>query len=176
MNIYEFNGIYPKIADGVFIAPTATIIGDVVIEEGSSIWFGAVLRGDAGSIRIGKNNSIQDNCVVHMTDSGTFIGDNNTIGHGSILHNCTIGNNNVIGMNAVVLDGAVIQNENVIAAGSVITGNTRIEDRQLFTGSPGQFKKELSGSSLWWVQESSNVYLKLVEQYDSRYKYHSSLK
>ncbi|AJY76803.1 gamma carbonic anhydrase family protein [Paenibacillus beijingensis] len=165
MNIYEFNGKKPVIAEGVFIAPTATIIGDVVIEEGSSIWFGAVLRGDAGPIRIGKFNNIQDNCVIHMTDSGTTIGDSNTVGHGAILHNCTIGHHNVIGMNAVVLDGAVIENESVVAAGSVITGESRVLSRQLYAGSPGQFKKELSGNSLLWVQQSAKEYVKLVERY-----------
>jgi gamma-carbonic anhydrase len=101
MNLYEFNGKYPKIAKGVFLAPTAVILGDVTIEEGSSIWFGAVLRGDFGPIHIGKNTSVQDNCVVHVTNGGTRIGDNNTIGHGAIVHSCTIGNRNVIGMNSV---------------------------------------------------------------------------
>jgi len=172
MNIYEFNGKTPNISKGVFIAPTATIIGDVIIEEGSSIWFGAVLRGDMGQIRIGKYTNIQDNCVIHMTDSGTYIGDNNTIGHGAILHNCTIGNQNVIGMNAVILDGAVIENECVIAAGSVITGGSRFPSRQLIAGSPGKVKKELSGNSLWWVQQSPNEYVKLVELYESSYKFH----
>ncbi|WP_328805519.1 gamma carbonic anhydrase family protein [Paenibacillus apii] len=129
-----------------------------------------------GPIRIGKNNSIQDNCVIHMSESGTFIGNNNTIGHGAILHNCMIGNDNVIGMNAVVLDGTTIENENVIAAGSVITGNSKITNRQLVAGSPGQVKKELSGNSLWWVQESSKQYVKLVERYDNQYKYTSALK
>jgi Carbonic anhydrases/acetyltransferases, isoleucine patch superfamily len=171
MNIYPFNGKMPRIADGVFIAPTAVIVGDVTIGEGSSIWFGAVLRGDEGPIRIGRNNSIQDNCVIHMTESGTIVGDNNTIGHGAILHNCTLGDSNVIGMNAVVLDGATIGSENVIAAGSIVTSGTVLSDRQLVAGAPAQIKKELSGKSLWWVQESSKAYLRLIEKYEPGYRY-----
>ncbi|MET3288931.1 UNVERIFIED_CONTAM: carbonic anhydrase/acetyltransferase-like protein (isoleucine patch superfamily) [Brevibacillus sp. OAP136] len=171
MNIFSFNGKTPEIAEGVFIAPTACIIGDVTIEEGSSIWFGAVLRGDVGPIRIGKHTSIQDNCVIHMTVAGTYIGDHNTIGHGAILHDCSIGHHNVVGMNAVILDGAVIEDECVIAAGCVVAGGSRFPSRRLIVGMPGQMKKELSGSSLWWVQESSKEYTKLVKQYDASHKF-----
>jgi gamma-carbonic anhydrase len=171
MNLFEFNGRYPKIDKGVFIAPTAVIIGDVTIGEGSSIWFGAVLRGDFGPIHIGKSTSIQDNCVVHVTNKGTRIGDNNTVGHGAIIHNCTVGNRNVIGMNAVVLDDAVIEDECVIAAGSVVSAGTRIPSRNLAAGIPAKIKKELSGDSLWWVQESSKEYSELIKKYDASYKY-----
>ncbi|MDR6997649.1 gamma carbonic anhydrase family protein [Neobacillus niacini] len=155
----------PQISEHVFIAPTAVIIGDVIIEEGSSIWFGAVLRGDVGPIRVGKNTNIQDNCIIHMTDTGTYIGDNNTIGHGAILHNCTIGNQNVIGMNAVILDGAVIENECVVAAGSVITGESYFQSCQLIAGTPGKVKKELTGKSLWWMEHSALEYMKLAKKY-----------
>ncbi|WP_241236288.1 gamma carbonic anhydrase family protein [Brevibacillus marinus] len=168
-NIIEFNGKRPQIAEGVFIAPNAAIIGDVVIEEGSSIWFGAVLRGDMGPIRIGKYTSVQDNCVIHVTGSGTYIGDYNTIGHGAILHNCKIGHRNIIGMNAVILDDAVIEDHCVIAAGSVVTERSTFPPNHLIVGAPAQVKKELAGRSLWWVQESSNNYQKLVAQYAPRF-------
>lgn len=168
MNIYEFNGKRPQIAEGVFLAPTATIIGDVIIDEGSSIWFGAVLRGDMGPIRIGKHTSIQDNCVIHVTNSGTYIGDYNSVGHGVILHNCTIGNRNVIGMNSVILDDAVISDECVIGAGSVVTGGSKFPAQHVIAGIPAQIKKELSGKALWWVQESSQNYTNLMQKYDAR--------
>ncbi|GEN35482.1 MULTISPECIES: gamma carbonic anhydrase family protein [Aneurinibacillus] len=171
MNVIEYNGKRPVIADGVFIAPTAVIIGDVTIEEGSSIWFGAVLRGDFGSIHVGKHTSIQDNCVVHVTNEGTYIGDHNTIGHGAIIHSCRIGNRNVIGMNAVILDGAVIEDECMVAAGSVVSNNMVIPGRHLAAGVPAKVKKELEGQSLWWVQESSKEYSKLLESYEEIYLY-----
>ncbi len=174
MNIFEFDGKKPVIAKDVFIAPNASIIGDVVIEEGCSIWYGAVVRGDFAPIRIGKNTSIQDNCVLHVGRSGIFIGENNSIGHGAILHNCIIGNKNNIGMNAVILDDAVIEDECMIAAGSVVTGRDRFPSRQIIAGTPAQTKKELSGNALWLVQDSSKEYLEIIKKYPSFYRYNAA--
>ncbi|WP_078411402.1 gamma carbonic anhydrase family protein [Priestia abyssalis] len=163
--ILEYMGKKPKIAQSAYIAPNATLIGDVTIEEGASIWFGAVLRGDLGPIVVGARSSVQDNCVIHMTDGGTYIGEDVTVGHGAILHNCKIGRSALIGMNAVVLDNAMIGEETVIAAGSVVSANTIFPDRILAAGIPAQKKKDIEGSSLWWVQESSKWYQELKQNY-----------
>ncbi|MEB3100147.1 gamma carbonic anhydrase family protein [Ferviditalea candida] len=163
--ILEFNGKKPKIAETAFIAPNATIIGDVVIEDGVSIWFGAVLRGDEGSIFIGARSSIQDNCVIHMTDEGTFVDEDVTVGHGAILHNCRIGRSSVIGMNAVVLDNAEIGQESVVAAGSVVLADSKFPSRIVVGGIPAKKLKDLEGNALWWVQQGSKEYQKLIKHY-----------
>lgn len=167
--IHSFNGKTPNIAKGVFLAPDAQIIGDVTIEEGSSIWFGAVLRADFGPIHIGKNTSIQDNCVVHVSEKGTHIGDNNTIGHGAVLHECHLGHHVVVGMNAVLLDETVVEPESVIGANSTVSVGTRIPGRSLAAGSPAKVKKELEGESLWWVQNSAKEYLDILKKYPESY-------
>lgn len=166
--ILEYKGKKPVIAKTAFIAPNATIIGDVKIEDGASIWFGAVLRGDCGPIVVGAGSSVQDNCVIHMTNGGTYIEEDVTVGHGAILHNCRIGRKSVIGMNAVVLDDAHIGEESVVAAGSIVTPKSVFPPRILITGNPAQKKKDIEGSSLWWVQEASKYYQELTEQYLSQ--------
>ena len=163
--VIEFKGKSPKISETAFIAPNATIIGDVTIEEGASIWFGAVLRGDCGPIVVGARTSVQDNCVIHMTDGGTYIEEDVTVGHGAILHNCRIGRSSVIGMNAVVLDNAEIGEESVVAAGSVVTANTKIPSQVVVAGIPAVKKKDIEGPALWWVQESSKYYQELMQSY-----------
>ncbi|MFC4767706.1 gamma carbonic anhydrase family protein [Effusibacillus consociatus] len=163
--IIEFKGKTPQISKTAFIAPNATIIGDVIVEEGASIWFGAVLRGDLGPIVVGARSSVQDNCVIHMTDGGTYIGEDVTIGHGAVLHNCRIGRGALIGMNAVVLDNAEIGEESIVAAGSVVSANTKVSSRILVAGIPAQKKKDIEGASLWWIQESSKVYQELKQNY-----------
>lgn len=166
MRIIEFQGKKPQIAQGVFIAPTAVIIGDVSIGEGSSVWYGAVLRGDFGKITIGKNTSIQDNVVIHMTPGGeTKIGDNCTIAHGAVLHTATVGNGSVVGMNVVLLDNCAIGEQCMIAAGSVVSSGTNIPDRQLAAGAPAVPKKEISGQALNWVTASAVAYSQLAGAY-----------
>ncbi|GAA4714569.1 gamma carbonic anhydrase family protein [Brevibacillus fulvus] len=165
MYIFGYKGVFPKIAETAFVAPNATIIGDVTIEDGASIWFGAVLRGDCGPIVVGARTSVQDNCVVHMTDSGTFIGEDVTVGHGAILHNCRIGAKSVIGMNSVILDNAEIGEESVVAAGSMVKAGETFPARVLIAGAPAKVKKQLEGGALWWVQNSSATYQELMRQY-----------
>lgn len=166
--IIEYQGKKPKIAESAFIAPNATIIGDVTIGEGASIWFGAVLRGDLAPIVIGARTSIQDNCVVHVNDRGTYVGDDVTVGHGAILHDCRVGRSTVIGNNAVVLDHAEVGEETVVAAGSVVSTNVLIPSRVLVAGTPAVKKKDLVGNALWWVQESSKVYQELCKHYKNK--------
>lgn len=162
----EYQGKRPSIAEGVFIAPTAALIGDVTVGEGSSIWYGTVLRADFGKITIGKNTSIQDNVVIHMTPGGeTRIGDNCTIAHGAVLHSAVLGNGCVVGMNAVLLDSCVIGEQCMIAAGSVVSSGTQIPARHLAAGSPASAKKEISGQALAWVTASAMAYSHLAKSY-----------
>lgn len=164
--LIEFNGKKPKVSEKAFVAPNATLIGDVTVEEGAGVWFGAQLRGDFGKIVVGAGSSVQDNVVVHMLPGGkSIIEENVTVAHGAVLHNCTLKKGSVIGMNATVLDGAEVGEQAIIAAGSVVTDGTKIPDRHLAAGTPAKPKKELSGNSLVWVEQSAKAYVKLSELY-----------
>lgn len=144
--IKSIKGIEPIVAENVYLAENATIIGEVEIEEGSSVWFGAILRGDVGLIHIGKNTNIQDGCVLHASfgSSTVQIGDNVTVGHNAIVHGAKIGNNCLIGMGSVVLDNAEIGENTIIAAGAVVTKNTIVESNSIYAGIPAKKIKELS--------------------------------
>lgn len=162
----EFNGKKPRVSGKAFVAPNATLIGDVTVEDGASIWFGAQLRADFGKIVVGARSSIQDNVVMHMLPGGeTVVEENVTVGHGVVLHNCTLKKGSIIGMNAVVLDNAVVGEQAVIAAGSVVTEGQEIPARHLAAGTPAMPKKELSGNSLMRVELSPQAYVMLAESY-----------
>ncbi|MBK6799242.1 MAG: gamma carbonic anhydrase family protein [Acidobacteria bacterium] len=164
--IFEFDGKRPKIGEGVFIAPTAVVIGDVEIGDGASIWYGAVLRGDEGKITIGRGSNVQDNSVIHTThEKPTVVRENVTIGHGALLEGCTIEDGAVVGMGSIVLHGAVIGECAMTAAGSVVTPGTSIPPRSLAAGSPAVVKKELSGAALTSVEESYLAYHELTDHY-----------
>lgn len=139
-------GKTPEIGEECFLAETATVIGDVVLGSGCSIWYGAVLRGDVHSIRVGNNTNIQDNAVIHATyqKSPTNIGNYVTIAHGAIVHGCTIHDNVMIGMNAVILDDAVIESNSIVAAGSVVSKGTRVESGSVYGGIPAKKIKDIS--------------------------------
>lgn len=130
----------PRIGKDVFLAPNATILGDVVIEDGASVWFGAVLRADIGSIHIGARSNIQDLVCIHMTEglSNTVIGEDVTVGHGAILHGCVIGDRCLVGMGSIVMDNANIGAGSVVAAGSLVSPRTVVPAGQLVRGSPAK--------------------------------------
>jgi len=164
--IIEFENKIPQVAHNAFIAPNATLVGDVIVEEDASIWFGAVLRGDFGRIIVKKGSSVQDNAVVHVIpDCETVIGENVTVAHGAILHGCKIEKGAIIGMGAIVQDFAVIGEEAMIAAGSVVPTNMIIPPRHLAAGVPAEIKKEITGASLLWVSTSAPMYRELAERY-----------
>ena len=163
MNIQEYNNLKPNLDKSVITFPGAHIIGDVKIGENSSVWYNAVIRGDRGPIVIGKNSNVQDNCVIHCSDTSiTSLGDYVSIGHGAIIHGCEIGNNVIIGMNATVLNNAKIGNDSMVAAGSVVTEGKEFPDRSLIVGTPGKLIRELSDeevenlklNALWYVDLS----------------------
>ncbi len=164
--IYEYQGKRPRIGQRVFIAPTASVIGDVELGDDVSVWFGAVLRGDKGRIVVGRGANIQDNAVLHANPShSTFIGEEVTIGHGALLEGCVIEPGAVIGMGAVILPEVLVGEQAMVAAGSVLTPGTRISTRTLAAGSPAQMKKELSGAALRSVEVSAKSYLALKDEY-----------
>ncbi len=164
--ILEYNGKRPRVHPTAFIAPTAQLVGDVEIGEESSIWFGTVLRADNGPIRVGARTSVQDNAVVHVSEGcATIIGDDVTVGHASVMEDCTIGNGAVIGSNAVVLNGASVGEGSLVAAGSVVAAKDRIPDRVVAAGAPARVKKPLEGDAAHWVAHGARAYVVLSRAY-----------
>lgn len=164
--IIEYRGRRPKIDSTAFIAPTAVLIGDVEVGPESSIWFGAVLRGDNGPIRVGARSSIQDNAVLHVSEHGrTVVGDDVTVGHCAVMEDCQIHRHALIGSNAVILGGAVVGEGSLVAAGSVVGERVQIPPGVLAAGSPAQVKKQISGEAAGWVEISADEYVKLSRSY-----------
>jgi carbonic anhydrase/acetyltransferase-like protein (isoleucine patch superfamily) len=169
MPLYEYKGIRPELGAGAFIAPNATVIGDVEIGDDSSVWFGAILRGDVMPIRFGKRTNLQDGSVVHVTGgrASTTVGDDVTVGHMALLHGCTVGNRVLVGMGSVVLDGAVIEDEAIVAAGSLVSPGTRIPSRSLAMGRPARVVRALTSEDLAWVREAGRLYVEYARTFAS---------
>ena len=144
--ILPLNGINPQMGNDCFIAPNATIVGDVVMGDQCSVWFNAVIRGDVNSIRLGNKVNVQDGAVIHCTfeRSKTIIGNNVSIGHNAIVHGCVIYNNVLIGMGAIVMDNAQVGTNSIIAAGAVVLENTVIEPGSIYAGVPAKKVKDIS--------------------------------
>jgi len=144
--IKELNGHTPKFGKDCFLAETAVIVGDVVMGDQCSIWFSTVIRGDVHFIRIGNKVNIQDGAVVHCTyqKSSTTIGNNVSIGHNAVVHGCTIHDNVLVGMGAIVMDDCVIESNSIIAAGAVVTQGTRVEAGTIYAGVPARKVKDIS--------------------------------
>lgn len=144
--IYEINGKLPQMGKDCFIAPNATLTGDIIMGDECTIWFNAVLRGDVNYIRFGNRVNVQDNAVVHCTyqRSATVIGNNVSIGHNAVVHGCVIEDNVLIGMGAIVMDQAVIGSNSIIAAGAVVLENTRVAPGSLYAGVPAKRIKDVS--------------------------------
>ena len=168
--IRSFNGKTPIIAKSTFVSETAYVIGNVEIGENSGVWPGAVIRGDLGSIKIGRNTAIEDNCVIHSGSPSSpvqdvIIGDKVIIGHGAVINCCRIGDNVLIGANATILHDAEIGNFCIIGAGCLIGHGMKIPDNSFVAGVPGKNKGEPSPQQLWWLQKAPQTYDKLVKQY-----------
>jgi carbonic anhydrase/acetyltransferase-like protein (isoleucine patch superfamily) len=166
--LIEFEGKMPQVHPTAFIAPTAVLIGDVTVGEHSSVWFGAVLRGDdpQHGIRIGARTSIQDNCVIHVSARGpTIVETDVTVGHGAVFESCTIGAGSLIGMNAVILHGAHVGRGALVAAGSVVPEGMVVPPNTLVAGAPARVRKELTGESARWVLNSAEHYVELAARY-----------
>lgn len=159
--IMAYRGILPQVADDAFVAPTATVVGDVQIGSESGIWFGVILRGDVNRIQVGRRTNLQDGTIVHVTSGThpTVIGDGVTIGHGVKLHGCKVESGCLIGIGAIVLDGAVIGESSMVAAGSLVTPGTVVPPRSLVVGSPAKVKRELSDVELEQLRVLADRYV-----------------
>jgi len=166
--ILPFAGKSPTIHPSVFVAPNAVIVGNVTIGAESSVWFGAVVRGDdpEHGVVIGRRTSIQENCVVHVGHWGpTVVGDDVTVGHGAKFECCTIGDRSVIGMNAVILQNVTIGEECLIAANTVVLERAEIPPRSVVAGVPGKIKKTLEGGAADWIKGGGEHYVELSRRY-----------
>ena len=149
----------PKIHPTAWVAPGAFVRGDVTIDEQANIWYNAVLRGDQESITVGKATSVQDNCVLHQEyGCPTTVGSRVTVGHGAILHGCTIGDETLIGMGAILLNGAVIGRHCIVGAGALVTQNTVIPDGSLVYGSPARVKGQLDEAAIADIRRNAVDY------------------
>lgn len=152
----------PRIPDSAFVADTATVDGDVSLGERSSVWFGAVLRGDEDSITVGEESNVQDNAVVHVDDgSPTVIGDRVSVGHGAVIHGATVGDGSLVGMNATVLNGASLGEKCLVAAGAVVPEGFEVGDRALLAGVPAEKVTEVSGENLEYLGENCREYVEM---------------
>lgn len=159
--ILSVKGIAPQIDDTCFIAENATIVGDVVLGRDCSVWFTSVIRGDVNSIRIGERTNIQDGAVIHCTyqKAPTTIGNNVSVGHRAIVHGCTIGDNTLIGMGAIVMDHAEVKDNCIIAAGAVVLENTICEPGCVYAGIPAKKVKELSPQQVENLRKTAQNYV-----------------
>ncbi|MTI47788.1 gamma carbonic anhydrase family protein [Sporosalibacterium faouarense] len=164
--LLDYEGINPKIHDSCFIADSAAIIGKVNIGENTSVWYNCVLRGDENNITIGKHTNIQDGTVIHISkDYNTEIGDYVTVGHKAIVHACKIGDNVLVGMGAIILDGAVIEDNVLIGAGSIVTPGKKIPSGSLVLGSPAKVVRELTDKEIEQLKQSAVDYVQYAEKH-----------
>jgi len=170
--IQPFLDVYPSFDDSNFIAPNATLIGDVTLGRNASVWFGVVVRADVNWIRIGEETNIQDNSVIHVTNGTgpTTLGRGVTVGHSVVLHGCTVEDNVLVGIGSVVLDEVVIGRDSIIGARSLLTPGTRIPPRSLVKGSPGRVVRELKDEEVTSIRKYAEHYLRYSAIYLGREK------
>ena len=166
-NLQVFAGKTPSVGEGVFLAESARVIGDVVLHARVNVWFGAVLRGDMGSIVVGEGSNIQDLACVHMTHglSNAIIGAYVTVGHGAIVHGARVGDGVLVGMGSILLDNAEVGDESIIGAGALVTANTKIPARSLVLGNPAKVVRELKASEIEMGKTGAKSYLELAQRY-----------
>lgn len=146
---------------GAYVAPNATVVGDVTLSQDVSVWYGAVLRGDSGAITVGEGTNIQEHCVLHEK---TVIGKQCTVGHGAIVHGCRVGDRCLIGMGAIILDGAVLGDDCIVGAGALVTGKTDAPAGSVLLGSPAKVVKEVSEAQKQSNLSSADHYIELAKE------------
>ena len=166
-NIIPFRGHSPEISKNAFIAPTASIIGNVKIGTGSGIWYNCVLRGDVNEIQIGENSNVQDGTIIHVASlgQGTYIGSHVSIGHLALIHACTIEDDAMIGMQATVMDGAVVEAGALVAAGSLVPPGKRVLKGQMWAGTPAKYICNVSESNQGMIDYIWPLYRDLAVEY-----------
>lgn len=167
--IKAVKGKTPRIAQGAFVAENATVVGEVELAEDASVWYGAVLRGDVGHIKIGARSNIQDLACIHMTGgvSHTDIGTDVTVGHSAIIHGAKIGNGVLVGMGSILLDGAEIGDECLIAAGSVVPPRMQVPPRSLVRGAPAKIVREVTEEERLLGKKGAEVYVELARAHST---------
>jgi carbonic anhydrase/acetyltransferase-like protein (isoleucine patch superfamily) len=166
--LVEFDGYRPQVSPRAFVAPTAVLVGNVIVHDEASVWYGAVLRADHGEqgIVVGARSTIQDNCVIHVAlDRGTRIGEDVTVGHGAILEACDVEDGALIGMNAVVLEHVRVGARALVAANSSVLARSQIPPGMLAAGAPATVKKAVAGEAQWWIENSARYYVELARKY-----------
>lgn len=164
-----YKGISPRVHSTAYVDSSAQVIGDVEIGEASSVWMNAVLRGDVNWIRVGARSNLQDGTIVHVMNAThpTTIGDDVTIGHGAIVHGCTLQDRILIGMGAILLNGVVVGADSIIAAGTLVTEGTQVPPRSLVIGSPGRVRRELSDEDVASIRAYADRYVEYRLDYMS---------
>jgi carbonic anhydrase/acetyltransferase-like protein (isoleucine patch superfamily) len=172
MPLYEYCGIRPVLGNDVFLADSATVIGDVVLGDQASVWYSVVIRGDVFPIRIGARTNIQDGTVIHITNgkSATTIGDDVTVGHMALLHGCTVKDRTLIGMGAVVLDDAVVGEESIVAAGALVPPRMVVPPRSLVMGRPAKVARALTEKDGVWGLDAAKLYVEYARTFMTRVK------
>lgn len=164
--IANFKDKKPVVLQSSFIASNSTVIGNVTLGEYSSVWFGAVIRGDSNAITIGARSNVQDLCVLHVDHKNQLsIGDDVTVGHRAIIHGCKIGNHVLVGMGAIIMNGAVVGDNCIIGAGALVTEGTVIPERSLVIGFPGKVKRQLTEDEVKMISESAKHYAENAHAY-----------
>ena len=162
--IVPYKEIYPDVEQALFIAANATIVGDVTLGSDTTVWYSATLRGDMAPITIGRGTNVQDNAVIHVNNGmPTHLGENITVGHGAILHACTIGSGTLVGMGAIVLDGATVGEDSLVAAGAVVTPNKSYPPRTHQNGYPANVVRELTAEEMEGKATNVANYIELGE-------------
>ncbi len=174
--IHEFLNSSPKIDETAFVASSADIIGDVVLGKESSVWFNVTIRGDVNAITIGDRSNIQDNVCIHvMNQTGpTIIGNEVTIGHGAVVHGCTIKDRVLVGINATILDKAVIESDVILAAGSLVPPGKTLESGFMYMGSPAKAARKLSQEEIKSIRKYSQNYVKYSRAYQGKDVYNTN--
>ncbi len=168
--LLPYRGVGPRVDPSAFLAPGVVVVGDVVIGPQTSVWFGSVLRADMGTIRVGARSNLQEGTVVHVTSGGqgVFIGDDVTIGHQALVHECRLEDRAFVGMRAAVLDGAVIESGGVLAAGALLTPNKRLPSGQVWTGIPARYWRDVTPDDWATFTSPAAEYVELVRHYGGK--------
>jgi carbonic anhydrase/acetyltransferase-like protein (isoleucine patch superfamily) len=165
--IMPFNGIRPKFGADVFVASNAVVIGDVVVGDRANIWFNCILRGDGNYIRVGAETNVQDGTIIHISTKRypAIIGARVTIGHGAVIHACTIEDDTMIGIGAIVLDGAVVERGAIVAAGAIVPPGKRVKSGEMWSGCPAKFQRPVRPEEIAFIAENAKNYSELGAAY-----------
>ncbi len=164
--IHSFRGVTPRVHDQAWVADSATVLGDVVVGARSGVWFGTVVRADTAPIRVGEETNLQDNCTLHADPGAPLtIGDRVTVGHGAVLHGCTVGSDVLVGMGAVVLNRARIGDGSMLAAGAVVLEDTDVPEGSLVAGVPGRVRRQVTDAERERVRRNAGSYVRLAAEH-----------